>query len=843
MRRSTTALVLGLALLACADDEPGPAINQGTLHDAFEAASAATGVPKDLLLAIGYYETRWMMVQPEVFADPNDEAPGGHAVVDDGFRHGWGIMQLESRDGHDTLGLAAQLTGRPADLLKTDVALNIEGAARVLRHYADETFAGAELSEVDLLGWRDVLATWSGLDDMDEALAVTEEIYAILREGAGRTLDSGEVLELLPNPGLAEPQAPGAGGAESGFWGVMQGAVDYGDAHWKPAASSNFTSGRGGNRVRYIVIHTMQGSYAGSISWLRNPASKVSAHYCVRSRDGDVTQMVDEADTGWHAGNWSYNQQSVGIEHEGWVADAAWYTDAMYRSSARLACDIARRHGVPVDRQHIIGHDKVPGATHTDPGRYWNWDYYLGLIRECVGTDGGTTGGGTTGGGTDEPPPPIRSGNGTLQGVVYVDGNLNHRLGQASVRLSNGLTTTTANNGAFSFSVPAGQYTVTASASGYANGTVSRTVVAGGNAWGSVGLRSLGGAPQSGRIEGVIFRAGSPSTRIAGARISGGGASTTTDDAGRYVLVVPPGPHRLDFRADGHLGKTISATVQNGQTRSLNVGMVPNGGNPGGGTSGGGTSGGGTSGSETSGGGTSGGGTSGGGTSGSETSGAGTSGAGTSGGGTSVDGTSGGEGWLVGVVYESPNGLRRIAGATVTFSNGTTLTTGPDGYYRIRAKGTVTIVGSAPGYHPQSVSRRIPAGSTVWGSIGLSKGVGGAKGGGLAAQCKPTAPKTPHNPPQRVVPITFGRGEEPTTNTPTLEFTGCGDPTASYILRLLPSGPGATPLEYLLPPGDPVRFTIPTPLAPGGYTWAALAIWPDCTVQDLPDSWGFFYLR
>ena len=130
----------------------------------------------------------------------------------------------------------------------------------------------------------------------------------------------------------------------------------------------------------------MQGSYAGSISWFQNPSAQVSAHYLIRSSDGAVTQMVRDKDIAWHAGNWTYNTQSIGIEHEGFVNDASWYTDAMYRSSAALTKYMCDKYGIPKDRSHIIGHNEVPGATHTDPGPNWNWSYYMQLV---TGSSGG----------------------------------------------------------------------------------------------------------------------------------------------------------------------------------------------------------------------------------------------------------------------------------------------------------------------------------------------------------------------------------------------------------------------------------------------------------------------
>lgn len=87
-------------------------------------------------------------------------------------------------------------------------------------------------------------------------------------------------------------------------------------------------------------------------------------HYSIRSADGHVDQHVRTKDVGWHAGNWYVNAKSVGIEHEGFLTDpGAWYTEAMYRASARLVRYLAGRYGIPLDRQHILGHDNVPGPT------------------------------------------------------------------------------------------------------------------------------------------------------------------------------------------------------------------------------------------------------------------------------------------------------------------------------------------------------------------------------------------------------------------------------------------------------------------------------------------------
>jgi hypothetical protein len=90
---------------------------------------------------------------------------------------------------------------------------------------------------------------------------------------------------------------------------------------------------------------------------------------------------------GWHAGNWYVNAKSVGLEHEGFAAKGTWYTEAMYRTSAKLVRYLADTYDIPLDRGHILGHDNVPGITpkhvagmHWDPGRYWNWAHYFDLL-------------------------------------------------------------------------------------------------------------------------------------------------------------------------------------------------------------------------------------------------------------------------------------------------------------------------------------------------------------------------------------------------------------------------------------------------------------------------------
>jgi hypothetical protein len=176
-------------------------------------------------------------------------------------------------------------------------------------------------------------------------------------------------------------------------------SADYGPALWAAASSSNYSS-RNGTPISAVTIHTVQGTYAGCISWFQNPSAGVSAHYVVRSSDGQITQQVLEANKAWHVG--TENPYTVGIEHEGYVNNASWYTVAMYTASAALTLDICQDNGVdplrtgwwpwlpntyynqsgiPGSCTKVKGHMHYPNQSHTDPGVNWNWDYYYRLIN------------------------------------------------------------------------------------------------------------------------------------------------------------------------------------------------------------------------------------------------------------------------------------------------------------------------------------------------------------------------------------------------------------------------------------------------------------------------------
>jgi N-acetyl-anhydromuramyl-L-alanine amidase AmpD len=181
--------------------------------------------------------------------------------------------------------------------------------------------------------------------------------------------------------GAAASAAPSGAGAPAA--GRKASGVDYPAAHWVPASTSNYTKSNRPSTypIELVVIHVTQETFDDTITLFQDPSHAACAHYVTRSADGYIDQMVREKDIAWHAGNWDYNTRSIGIEHEGWVDDPSWFTDAMYSASAKLTRSICDRYGIAMDRDHIIGHVEVPGTDHTDPGPYWDWDKYMALVR------------------------------------------------------------------------------------------------------------------------------------------------------------------------------------------------------------------------------------------------------------------------------------------------------------------------------------------------------------------------------------------------------------------------------------------------------------------------------
>lgn len=350
---ATLATTLGLTVPAQASQDP--------VNTAFAQSAAELDVPRDLLVAVAYGETH---------LDGHQGKPS-HA-------NGFGVMHLVSNPVRHTLEQAAVLIGEPAERLRSDTTANIRGGAAVLRALADE--AGMTAADRHRLeAWFPTVARYGGASDDRVARMYADTVYELLTTGIAARADGGEPVlvpgrAITPDRGRYAKVPP----VDAPTGDVTIQSPDYPPAHWVPANPGNYASGRSA-AIDRVVIHVTQGSYSGTISWFQNPSSGVSAHYVVRSSDGDVTQMVRDGDTAFHVR--SANSRALGIEHEGFVDNPSWFTDAMYRSSAALTRHLCDRHGIPKTRTNIVGHNEVPGNDHTDPGPHWNWNFYMQLVN------------------------------------------------------------------------------------------------------------------------------------------------------------------------------------------------------------------------------------------------------------------------------------------------------------------------------------------------------------------------------------------------------------------------------------------------------------------------------
>ena len=125
----------------------------------------------------------------------------------------------------------------------------------------------------------------------------------------------------------------------------------------------------------------------------------VSIHY-ILDRDGEIFCYIPEDRSAWHAGYGTWlddekytnkmNKYSIGIEvmaigsqqdMSGYLHDWEYkklddslkgYTEAQYEALAALVKDICERNNIPLDREHVIGHEEY-SPKKKDPGQLFDW--------------------------------------------------------------------------------------------------------------------------------------------------------------------------------------------------------------------------------------------------------------------------------------------------------------------------------------------------------------------------------------------------------------------------------------------------------------------------------------
>jgi N-acetyl-anhydromuramyl-L-alanine amidase AmpD len=416
MSRSRTILVAAVAAglaagmsTAAAGAAPAP-----TRQVAFSAAADEFGVPESVLLGVSYLESRWNTnggtpstsagYGPMHLTDVDTANAGGGTHHDEGTEDPRGddarpALLPSAPEDEDlsspmlrTIDVAAELTGVDAGALRADPVQNIRGGAALLAKYQSDLGVDSD----NPADWYGAVARYSGAQDTGSASTFANEVFATINEGVERVTDDGQQVRLPATAVTPNTTQVDRLGLRVTRTGETECPASLG-CEWIPAPYEAFGNNDYGNhdlgnrpesqKISYIIIHDTEGYYDSTLDLVQDP-TYVSWQYTLRSADGHIAQHVKAKDVAWHAGNWYVNAKAIGLEHEGFAAKGTWYTEAMYRSSSKLVRYLAAKHRIPLDRQHILGHDNVPGTTpatvrgmHWDPGPYWDWAHYFELLK------------------------------------------------------------------------------------------------------------------------------------------------------------------------------------------------------------------------------------------------------------------------------------------------------------------------------------------------------------------------------------------------------------------------------------------------------------------------------
>lgn len=146
------------------------------------------------------------------------------------------------------------------------------------------------------------------------------------------------------------------------------------------APSPNSDSRNGADIDTIVLHHTASNDGKTDLAWMRNPASKVSAHYMVDT-DGKVYQLVGDDKRAWHAGKGELhgvptdvNARSIGIEIVNDGSGKTAFTEAQYKALTQLVGYLKQEYKVPMD--NVLGHKDVavPKGRKSDPAANFDWN-------------------------------------------------------------------------------------------------------------------------------------------------------------------------------------------------------------------------------------------------------------------------------------------------------------------------------------------------------------------------------------------------------------------------------------------------------------------------------------
>jgi N-acetylmuramoyl-L-alanine amidase len=156
----------------------------------------------------------------------------------------------------------------------------------------------------------------------------------------------------------------------------------------RDAPSLNHDERPAGEPVDTLILHyTGMRTAEEAIGRLRDPASRVSAHYVVEE-DGAIWRLVPEGRRAWHAGvsHWrgreALNGRSIGIEivNPGHEWGYRPFPALQMAAVCDLCLDILTRHSIAA--RDVVAHSDVSPDRKQDPGELFDWE---GLAANGVG--------------------------------------------------------------------------------------------------------------------------------------------------------------------------------------------------------------------------------------------------------------------------------------------------------------------------------------------------------------------------------------------------------------------------------------------------------------------------
>jgi N-acetyl-anhydromuramyl-L-alanine amidase AmpD len=405
------ALLL-LAMLGLQPSGHATAASSSTAEQAFTQASQESGVPVEVLKALCQMEGHMSMHagQPSV-----SEGYGCmnlvHTATTDGCKalaenRGDVCTHHFTRKQIDTLGHAAQLLGVSSDQIKSDFATNIRAGAAILHEQAI-AHSSTHTLPTQLPDWYDAVAAYSNATVPSTATMYADAAFKLIQSGFTATTDSGETITLAPQSvapkhtnlsvsasATSSSSLPaGCTTAKAEYAPAINCILDQKTHDCNTTADNQPCNYESANRpqdldISRIVIHDIEGSAQAALATFQDATSAVSTHYIVDT-DGTVYQVLRNEDIGYQAGNYWYNQHSIGIEHTGFDATGyQWYNATQYLASAKLVAYLINQYHIPFNHDYIVSHGTIPSPTlgtspnHVDPGPYWLWEYYGKLIAQ-----------------------------------------------------------------------------------------------------------------------------------------------------------------------------------------------------------------------------------------------------------------------------------------------------------------------------------------------------------------------------------------------------------------------------------------------------------------------------